>query len=75
VVATPTSVIVGPVVSPAARLQLAVGGPLWIELVLGVEILGRPPEFGYEVDGMYIERSSLWAVEPRAGLGLVVEAF
>jgi hypothetical protein len=77
VTATPSSSITGPIVSPALRLQhrLARGNSVWLELVLGAELLGRVPEFGYELDGMYVSRSSLWAIEPRAGLGLVVEAF
>ncbi len=64
-----------PAATPAVRAARHLGRGAWLELALGVDLLALPPEFGVAAGGTFTTVARPWPVEPRLGLGVVVDPF
>lgn len=64
-----------PVVTPAFRASMRLASLTWVSATLGADVVGRRPEFGVEGNSGFVVVTSLWAVEPRATLSLLIDVF
>ncbi len=64
-----------PVVTPAISVSVRMTSRVWVSATLGADVLGRKPEFGVEGTGGFETLTTLWPMEPRATLSLLIDAF
>lgn len=64
-----------PVVTPAVGASWRVASGCWVAATLGAEILGRRPELGVEGGGGFEPMTTLWPVQPRATLSVLIDSF
>ena len=73
--ATPPTATWGPTAGPQVRIARRVATGAWVELVMGLDLIAQAPEFGVGSGDSFVVHTRLWPVQPRAGLGLVVDMF
>ncbi len=76
VAATPATTTLAGVIGPElrARWTLSPGAGIAIDLTVGADAVAGAPELGYEVDGTFEVRNSLWPAQPKVGLRMVVQS-
>lgn len=75
VMATPATRTLVPIASASLRWRYRPSrAPIALELSAGVEASARVAHFGYQLDGGFVERTTMWPVAPRLGLALFVES-
>lgn len=64
------------VISPGARMLLPLGrrGHM-LEAVLAADVVLGAPHFGYQENDRFVLRNALWPLQPRLGIGLVLQSF
>lgn len=77
VMATAPGRVLSWAVSPGARLRVPVhrlAPGLFIEVLAAADVLLAVPELGYDRDGQFVARDRLYPVQPRIGLGLLLQS-
>lgn len=72
-VPTPAAVTWSPVLSTGLRGARRVASRTWLALELGADVVPRPPQFGVERSGGFDRFASVWALQPRLALSLLVD--
>lgn len=72
-VATPSAVTWSPLVSPGVRAACRVVSGAWLALELGADVVMRPPDFGVQRAAGFDRLSSVWALQPRLALSLLLD--
>jgi hypothetical protein len=73
--ATPATTTWGATVTPGLRVARRLFAGTWIELALGIDLIGNAPEFGVATQDAFTVHTRLWPAEPHAGLWVVVDTF
>lgn len=71
--ATSPTIAWSPALRPAFTVALHLGGVMWVAVSLGADVLLARPRFEVKDASGFKPVSTLWAVEPRASLTLVID--
>jgi hypothetical protein len=63
-----------PVAAPGVRAARRLVGPLWLALTVGADLLLGPPQLGETGPAGFRLVAAAWPVQPRAALGLALDA-
>lgn len=72
-VATPAAVTWSPLLAPGVRLARRVASSAWLALQAGADVVLRRPEFGVQQSTGFQRLASVWALQPRATLSLLLD--
>jgi hypothetical protein len=72
-VPTPAAVTWSPLLAPGVRLARRVASGAWLALQAGADVVLRRPEFGVQQPTGFQRLASVWALQPRATLSLLLD--